>query len=178
MSAPSAYNAPARLLHWALFALIALEFALAWSMPDVGRDTRPVGLIAWHIGVGTLILGLMLLRLVWRWGAGAPASHPAAAAWQERLARGTHVLLYAGFVALPLLGWANASSRGWGVHLAGLVALPALAAQGAGWAHAMGDVHQVVAYGLLGLIGLHVLAAAYHHFVLRDGLMRRMWPTE
>lgn len=176
MSATSVYNAPARMLHWSLVALIAAEFGLAWLMPDVRRDTQPIGLIAWHIGVGTTILGLMLLRLLWRWGGGTPEPHPVVAPWQDRAARATHALLYAGFLVLPVLGWINASSRGWTVHLAGLLSLPALAAQGAGWAHEMGDVHQLVAYGLLGLIGLHVAAAGYHQFVLRDGLMRRMWP--
>jgi cytochrome b561 len=38
-------------------------------------------------------------------------------------------------------------------------------------------VHQIVAYVLLGLIALHVLAAAHHHFIVRDGLLRRMWSS-
>jgi cytochrome b561 len=28
---------------------------------------------------------------------------------------------------------------------------------------------------LMALIALHVLAALYHTFILRDGLLRRMW---
>ena len=174
MSRTAVYNLPARWLHWAIFGLIALEFAIAWTMPDIHRDTRPVGLVAWHLGLGTFILSLMLLRLLWRGVSGVPDPHPAPA-WQDRIARLTHGLLYAGFIALPLLGWANASARGWTVHWAGWVPLPALAAQGAAWARPLGDVHQIVAYALLGLIALHVLAAVHHHFIVRDGLLRRMW---
>jgi cytochrome b561 len=73
-----------------------------------------------------------------------------------------------------LLGWANASSRGWTVSLFGVIPLPALAATGSTLGHAMGDVHQVVAWALLGLVGLHIAAAVFHHFVLRDGVLRRM----
>lgn len=169
------YDPFARALHWLIFALVALEFAIAWLMPDVHRGTRPAGLIAWHIGVGTTILLLMLLRVGWRVAAGAPGLLPGPA-WQQRLARLVHLLLYAGFLVLPCLGWANASSRGWTVHLAGVVPLPALAADGATWAHELGDVHQVLAYVLLGAIGLHVAGALFHAVVARDATMRRMWP--
>ncbi len=175
MFEPAAYNAPARVLHWLIALLIALEFVLAWLMPNIHRGTQPTGLVAWHIGVGTTILVLMALRIVWRLVGGAPAMLPAPR-WQLRAAHAVHGLLYLGFIALPLLGWANASARGWAVHLAGVFALPALAAQGAGWARAAGDVHQVVGYGLLGLIGLHVLAALQHQFIVGDDVMRRMWP--
>ncbi len=175
MSDQAVYNPVARALHWGILLLIALEFVLAWLMPDVRRDTQPVGLIAWHVGVGTSILVLMLLRLVWRGAAGAPALLPGPT-WQEHLAKLVHGLLYAGFLVLPLLGWANASSRGWTVHLAGWLRLPGLAPKGAGWGHELGDVHQVVAYTLLGVIGLHVAGALYHAVVLRDGTMQRMWP--
>jgi cytochrome b561 len=175
MSEATVYNPLARALHWWLVLLIAAEFALAWLMPDIHRGTQPEALIAWHIGLGTTILALMALRIVWRLIGGAPAMLPAPR-WQHRAAHAVHGLLYLGFIALPLLGWANASARGWSVHLAGLLQLPALAAQGAGWAREAGDVHQVVAYGLLGAIGLHVLAALQHQFILRDKLIARMWP--
>ncbi len=171
------YNPLSRALHWSIVLLVAVEFVLAWLMPDVHRGTQPVGLIAWHIGVGTTILALMLLRLLWRGVGGAPALLPGPT-WQQHLAKLVHVLLYAGFVVLPLLGWANASSRGWTVHLAGVVGLPALAASGAVWAHKMGNVHQVVAYVLLGAIGLHVAGALFHGVVLRDDTLRRMWPRK
>jgi cytochrome b561 len=40
-------------------------------MPDVHRDTSPVGLIAWHLGIGTAILLLVIVHLSWR------RAHPA-----------------------------------------------------------------------------------------------------
>jgi cytochrome b561 len=93
------------------------------------------------------------------------------------IARLTHGFLYLLLIALPLMGWANASSRGWPVALAGLIPLPSLSPVGSPVGHALGDWHQVFAWVLLVLIGLHVVAALFHHFILRDGTLRRMLPA-
>src|SRR5260221_274125 len=36
-------------------------------------------------------------------------------------------------------------------------------------------VHGLIAKVLVGLVAVHATAALYHHFVLRDGLLKRMW---
>lgn len=82
--------------------------------------------------------------------------------------------LYGLLVALPLLGWANASARGWSVRLFGVLPLPALAAKGSALGHSLGDVHQTVAWVLLAIIGLHVLGALYHLIIVRDHTVARM----
>lgn len=166
------YHPVSRLLHWAVVTLILLEYPLAWLMTD-HRGAPEAALSAWHIGVGTAVLSLILLRLLWRL-IKTPPPHPPMPAWQARAAQATHGLLYAGFLGLPLLGWLAASAREWPVHWIGLIALPALFPANAGWAELLGEVHQVLALGLLGLIGLHVAAALYHAVVLRDGSLRRM----
>ena len=165
------YNGVAKALHWLVLALLAVQFGVAWSMPDVGRDTKPEGLIAWHLSVGTVILLVMLVRLGWRMVSTvppAPANLPPALRWLSRI---THFLLYGILIVLPLLGWINASSRGWAVHLFGVIPLPALVASGSEWGHGIGEVHALVALVLLGIVGLHVLGALYHQFVLRDSLV-------
>ncbi len=166
------YGFVARALHWAIVALILIEYPLAWLMPDHRGDNLTL-LSAAHIAVGTTILSLMLLRLVWRLLRRPPPEVPMPRL-QALAAHWTHWLLYAGFLLLPLLGWIAASAREWPVTWAGLVALPALAPANQTLAGLVGDLHQALAIGLLGLIGLHVLAALFHHFVLRDGTLRRM----
>jgi cytochrome b561 len=142
-------------------------------MPDIHRGTEPVGLISWHLGLGTAIIATMIVRIVWRFVRQEPDVVETTPLMRQ-VAWLTHVLLYVLLVAEPLLGWANASSRGWTVSLFGVIPLPALAATGSTLGHTMGDVHQVVAWALLGLVGLHVAAAVFHHFILRDGVLRRM----
>jgi len=167
------YDGVARFFHWAILALLIVEFTIAWSMPEVEKDTKPDGLIAWHLFFGTLILTVMLLRVFWRVSHPAPISVPMPR-WQELASKAIHQSIYIVLLTLPLMGWANASSRGWDVKLFGLISLPALSPKGSDWGHELGDVHQAVAIALLVLVGLHVVAALYHQLILRDNLLQRM----
>ncbi|GLU31107.1 cytochrome b [Trinickia caryophylli] len=168
----NSYGSVARALHWLVALLVAAQFVIGWTMPEVHRDTLPVGLIAWHLGVGATLVAAVVLRIVWR------ATHrppPDTLAPVHRIAsKLTHTLLYAALAAVPLLGWANASSRGWDVKVLGLVGLPALSAKGSALGHEMGDVHSALAWVLLVLIAAHVAAALYHRFVLKDDVLQRM----
>ncbi|WP_404710148.1 cytochrome b [Sphingomonas sp. MMS24-J13] len=168
------YSGFARLLHWTIVALVVAQFAVAWSMPDIHRGTEPVGLVAWHLSIGTAILAIMVVRAVWRLVHREPPPPSSLSPLLRMVSRTTHVILYALLVALPLLGWANASSRGWPITLFGVIPLPPLMATGARLGHTLGDVHGTVAIVLLVVIGLHVLGAAYHLLVVRDRTVQRM----
>ncbi len=170
------YNNTARSLHWLILVLLVIQFAVAWTMPDIHRDTKPVGLIAWHLLVGVVILLVMLVRLGWRAVSEVPPPPAGLPPSLKLLSRLTHFLLYAILIVLPLLGWINANARGWTVWLLGVIPLPTLVAPESSWGAEMGDVHQIVAYLLLGTAALHVLSAVYHQFVLRDALLSRMLP--
>ena len=167
------YDPVSRFFHWAVLALLVVEFPIAWTMPEVHKDTRPDGLIFWHLLFGTLIFAVVILRVLWRISHRAPPEVPMPR-WQAVTANATHKLLYVVLFVLPLMGWANASSRGWDVKLLGTISLPALAPRGSDWGHALGDVHQAVAISLLVIIGLHVVAVLYHQWLIRDSLLQRM----
>jgi cytochrome b561 len=170
------YGLVTKLLHWLVLGLLAAQFAIAWTMPEVHRGTRPDGLIAWHLSLGTLIMLLIVIRVLWRLTHPAPPLPTQLPQWQQTLARLTHFLLYAILLVLPLLGWGNASSRGWDVRLFGIVPLPRLFAQGSHFGHELGDIHTVASYVLLGLVGLHSAAALYHHFVAKNRVLIGMLP--
>jgi cytochrome b561 len=171
-AADARYDTVARLLHWLVVVLVAAQFVIGWTMPDVHRDTRPEGEIAWHLGVGAALLAAMACRVIWR------ATHRPPPDDQPALLRAvsglTHFGLYALLIAVPVLGWINASSRAWAVTLFGAIPLPALSAPGSSFGHAMGDVHSALAWVLFALICLHVLAALYHRFVRNDRVLQRM----
>lgn len=170
------YGAVARLLHWLVFLLLAAQFGVAWTMPDIGRDTRPEGLVAWHLSLGTLILLVVAVRLLWRLSHAAPPPPDSMPPWQRGLSRLVHGLLYAILAVEPVLGWGNASSRGWDVSLFGLFRLPPLFERGSAVGHALGDIHSALATVLLILVGVHVVAALYHHFLVKDQVLTRMLP--
>jgi cytochrome b561 len=169
------YDAVAKTLHWLVAALVTAQFTLGWTMPPIGRNTLPVGLIFWHASIGMLLLAVVLIRLAWRF------AHPVALlggvpVWQNWIARVTHGLLYAALVVQLLLGWANASARAWKLDLFGAVPMPWILPAASPVGMKSGDIHNIFAWVVLGLIALHVAAALYHHFVLRDRVLRRMLP--
>jgi cytochrome b561 len=170
------YGGVAKILHWLIVALLIVQFAIAWTMPGIHRGTQPERLINLHLSFGTVILLLVALRLVWRLFHPVPLVAESLPLWQQRGAQATHALLYLLLFALPITGWANASSRGWTIDLFGLVALPRILPTGAQLGSQIGDIHGWIAYALLGLAGLHVAAALYHHFWLRDRVLSRMLP--
>lgn len=168
------YGRAHKSLHWLTVALLAVQFAIAWSMPAIHRDTKPEGLISLHLTAGAVILVVMVLRLLWRFGHPVPLIRDQTPLWQQRTAQVTHALLYLLLLLLPVMGWGNASYRGWTIDLFGLVRLPLILPTGSPLGHQLGDVHTVVSYVLLGLIGLHIAAVLYHQFWLRDRIMSRM----
>jgi cytochrome b561 len=170
-----AYGGTAKLLHWLIAALLAVQFVTAAVMPHISSKTTPTTSIDLHFSFGLVILAVMALRFVQRM-ANPVAIQANDAAWERTLARVTHGAFYAFVLVGPFLGWASASSRRLPVTLFGLVTLPDLAAPRARWAHTAGDIHTWMMWTLLGLIGLHVAAVLYHQLVRHDDLLRRMMP--
>ncbi len=168
------YDIVAKLLHWLTAVLLLLQFSIAWTMPEIHRGTKPERLINLHLSFGMVILLVIILRLVWRLGHQVPLVNGRIPFWQYRAAQASHALLYLLLLALPFMGWANASSRGWTVHLFSLVTLPQILPTGSPLGHELGDIHTSTSYLILALVALHLAAALYHQFWLRDGLLSRM----
>ena len=118
----------------------------------------------------------MVVRLAWRLTHPVPPVPADLSPALATLSRATHNLLYAVLIVLPLLGWANASSRGWAVKLFGVAPLPSLVAKGSLLGHSLGDVHATLATALLAIVALHVSGAFYHAVVLKDRTLQRMLP--
>ena len=168
----TAYGPAAKIFHWLIVALLAIQYVIGWTMPDIHRGTKPEGLIAWHLWVGALIVLVVAARVVWRLTHPVPLLDDGVPAWQNALARLTHGLLYLILVVLVGLGWANASARGYSVTLFGAAIMPA----GSRIGMAAGDIHSFIGWCLLALIALHVAAALYHRLILRDQVLQRMLP--
>jgi cytochrome b561 len=171
------YTGTAKLLHWLILTLLIVQFVLAWTMPHMRRDTQPETLINLHFSFGMLVLTVAVIRLAWRAGHGEPVPEDGLPPWQLQSARVVHWLLYALLFIVPVLGWINASWRGFPVMLFGLVEFPKLlSTRAAGWGWT-GDVHGLLAnYLMLPLVGVHVAAALYHYFIRRDRVLQGMLP--
>jgi len=167
------YGMIAKILHWLIFALLAVQYAIGSIMPHIGRKTVNEGWVSWHFSVGAAILFFIVLRLVWRLLHPVPQL-PTLTPWERVLSGLTHWALYILVLVMTLLGWAATNSRGWDVNLFGIITLPKISPTGSEWGHECGDIHNILVYVLLGFIILHVAAALYHHFVKHDQVVGRM----
>jgi cytochrome b561 len=172
----SHYSTAAKSLHWLTALLLIAQFLIGWIMPDIGRGMQPESLMNLHLSIGVLILVAALVRVTWRLFHGVPTPEASLPAWQERMAQLLHAALYVLLFAMVVTGWSYASMRGWTVTVFGLLSLPALVAQGSGIGRAIGELHSILGWVLLGAIGLHVAAALAHLLFWRDRVMQRMLP--
>ena len=157
MSKPTGYAPRQIWLHWIIVVLVAIQFLFhddighAWHQALRGTGGGYEAGVLLHIGTGLLILILMIWRFAIRRGRGTPQPTQ-----DHRLLNlagdAVHWGLYAVLVLMPLTGLAA-----W-----------------FGMLHSAGEAHEILKIVLLVLIGLHVAAALFHQFVLRDNLIARM----
>lgn len=177
-AAEQRFGAVARTMHWGLAVALVATFALGWYMHELPLSPQRVKFYNWHKWAGVAILGLSLLRLLWRGWVGSPPLPAAVTArmptWQQRAHHATHGLLYLLFFAVPLTGWAYTSAAGFPVVWLGLWPLPDWVPVDPGLAAQLKQVHKLCNFSLAALVLLHVAAVAKHQWLDRDGLIDRM----
>lgn len=174
------YTLTAIVLHWVLALAILTAFAAGLYIEGLPFSPAKLKLINWHKWAGITILALSVLRLVWRLTHRPPALpariQRAMPPWQHLAHHGTHHLMYVMFFLVPLLGWAYSSAKGFQVVWFGVLPLPDLVAPNPALADVLKPLHSLAAWGLIGLVALHVAAALKHQLIDRDGLIDRMRP--
>ena len=170
------YSPGQRALHWGVFGLVALAYAAIEFRGEFERGSLARTLMVQsHFWLGLLVLALLLPRLWLRARHGVPPVTPPLPGWQARIGALMHVLLYAFLLVQPVLGLMTAWADGKQVMLPFVdAALPALLAPDEALAHELEDLHKLIGSTFYWIIGFHVLAALYHHFLRRDDTLRRM----
>lgn len=180
------YTRTAIALHWIVAAAIAVNvvLALTWDFyPDAA--VRPA--IDTHKSLGITVLGLVIVRLLWRWTHRPPAPQAHHQRWEKMLSFLVHVLLYLAILALPLSGWimdsawdkAAANPMYWfGLfewpripYVIGLDPVMKKAVH-----DGFGEVHENLATILYVLVFLHIAGALKHQFFDKDRTIARMMP--
>ncbi|MBL8628408.1 MAG: cytochrome b [Rhodospirillaceae bacterium] len=188
----TAWGTAAKSLHWAFALLVAaqvpLGFWLSRESPQAritGDDSVLIWLEQFHHSCGFVILFIAGARLWWRSSNMAPA-HPAQSPpYQVALAKLTHATLYVLMFVFPLSGWAASSVIGSEqfpvpINFFGFEMVPL------SFLHSLGtpfntfalyrDIHTYCWWAGGVLVSLHILAALYHHFVLKTDVLKRMMP--
>lgn len=162
------------LLHWAIVLLFigvycSMEFRDIFERGTAGRELMKTA----HYWFGLSILLLLLPRLLARFSQHTPPIIPSQPHWQHKLAIAVHLALYGLMLLMPLLGWLLMSAEGKELSYFGLQ-LPALMGPDEVWAERLEELHEIGSKAGYGLILLHVVAALFHHYLLKDNTVKRM----
>ncbi|MDG1376657.1 MAG: cytochrome b [Yoonia sp.] len=144
-------------LHWLIVLLFAFNYIFGDGMGRIFKaHLRGDEIAIWpgmtHVYVGLTMFWLVVLRMILRWRMGVPEEAPSPKEWMQRASKWTHRLLYVLMLFMP---WAGLTA--WYVSI-----------------EFAAEVHVVLMNALLIVAGVHAAAALYHHFILKDGLMKRM----
>jgi cytochrome b561 len=180
------YSRTAMLLHWAIALLITINVVLGLSADSMPDDWARL-VVDTHKSIGITVLGLAIIRVLWRLSHRPPALPTEFPSWERGAAHLAHVALYILIFALPLSGWIHDSAwKDADTHpmkLFGLIPWPRV-----GWVmdvqqplreqlhNGFGTLHTWLGYALYVVLALHVAGALKHEWIDRKSVIRRMWP--
>jgi cytochrome b561 len=165
------YGVIAIAIHWlaavAIIGLIVSGFRIANFTDPIAK----AALLRVHAGMGIAVLVLTLARIAW-WLFADAKPHPqrGTPSLQNRLAAAVHVIFYIVVLGMAASGIGMLVLSGAGKVLFANVpgALPDF------WNYPPRIPHGIGGRALVALLVLHVGAALYHQFVLRDRIFARM----
>lgn len=176
------YDAFSMALHWVTAFCVIFLFASAhiWEVLERGTPLRK-GLQSLHISFGILLGAVILVRLVWRISAAFSPSRklekvPMPGAFRIA-AHATHGVLYILLLTQATLGFLFRWAQGEPFWFFSLFEIPDVFNVDPMLRHTLAMLHNNVAWALILLAGAHAAAALIHHYVLRDGTLRRMLPA-
>jgi cytochrome b561 len=166
------YGTVAILFHWAAAALVVLLGITGLLLEDIPRQSQAFW-INIHGTVGLIYLAVVVARLAWRAGHPPPELPSDIGEFSRRVSCTVHVLLYALMLAIPLLGIVAFVWHGRAFDY-GLFRIDFGIASNRAVFHPAEDIHGSLVYALFALAGLHALAALWHRFVRKDGVLSRI----
>jgi cytochrome b561 len=167
------YGWLAKSLHWVSAVVVIGMFASGWWMVELNYysdwyKTAPFI----HKSVGVLLLLLTLVRLCWKANNMSPDGM--GNAFEQLMAKVAHTVLYLLIVVICVSGYLISTADGRGIEVFNWFVLPSFGELFPQQADTAGLIHKFSAYGLMGLVLLHALAALKHHFIDKDNTLKRM----
>ncbi len=169
----NAYGWLAITLHWVSALCIFGLFGLGLWMSDLDYYhawyTKAPDL---HRSVGFLLVMLTAFRLVWR--SLNPAPNPAPApVWQLKAAVAVHYLFYGLLFLMLVSGYFITTAEGKPLEVFNWFSIPSLITE-EHMEDVAGEIHEFLAFTLIGLSALHAAAALKHHFIDKDSTLKKM----
>lgn len=159
--------------HWLTAIIVVIQFAAAQIWPFFDGTDVQTDIFDVHLTFGILLSVLIVLRLAWRlsYGGKRPIALPAVTRVASTF---VHWLLYAMLLIQVAFGYVLGWSSGQPITFAGIPAIPALFVISEDGSHAIGALHEKLAWAIIVLAAIHAAAALFHHYVLHDGVLKSM----
>jgi cytochrome b561 len=175
-SSRSRYGAVAQIFHW----LTAILVVAAYYMGPGGSEERVYSLAndfsrQIHETLGISVLAIVLLRILWRLKDRAPEGPPMAP-WMKYSSKFVHLVLYGLLVATPVTAIVGAWLEGHPLTLLMYGNIDPMLAKAHDVGQSIARIHTILGDAILWVAGLHAVAALFHHFILRDGVLVSMLP--
>lgn len=178
------WSSLSKLFHWIMALAILSTTALMYYIvhfPDLTDDPAQraeyARLLKHHKSLGLVVLFLVVFRFAWNHWRARPPLPSGMASVQIRTSKAVHTVIYLAMLVIPLLGWSASMTYGGRTHFFGLFELPVLLPKNIEWANILQPAHIWAAWGLLVLVGVHVIAALWHHLSSRDATLVQMLPS-
>jgi cytochrome b561 len=176
MSAPAnRYDSNTISLHWLTALIVVFQFLSAEFWGYLPRPERHF-LIVSHMSLGFLLTAILSLRIVWRLSFGTRISE-IAPALLDRGAAALHILLYLLLAAQMPLGFFTRWTDNQPLDVFGLAIASPLGICSKPTARLIDQIHDINAWVIMALAGLHAVAGLVHHYLLRDSVLQRMLPA-
>jgi len=183
---PLRYTHTAMVLHWLIALLIICNVVLGLTAESF-PDSWVRSIVDTHKSIGITVLGLVLLRILWRVSHRPPPLPKAFPKWEHMAAHIAHFLLYLLMIGLPLSGWLHDSA--WKdaathpMHLFGVIPWPRVGfvmhldpALKESLHDRFGALHTWLGYALYALLAMHVGGALKHQWIDKKSVISRMVP--
>jgi cytochrome b561 len=168
------YTATARVLHWITAILVLAQIVLGILIANKWTGPWQDQLYDLHKSNGAVLIPIILIRILYRWGHPPPPLPADIPAIQQFAAYTTHYLLYGLVVAQVFLGWIATDSYPAPVPIYGLFNLPSIWPENRALSEQLLAIHKVVGISIAVVAAMHIGAALFHHFLRKDRVLMRM----
>ena len=170
------YGSGAIAFHWTMFLLVVAVGVLGLLHDSWPKQTQAFW-INIHVMLGLLLWLTLIARFWWRSRHAPPPLPPEVGNLSRRLSGPVHLALYALLFITPIVGVVTFIWHG-RIFDFGIFHLDFGVRSNKAVFRPTEDLHGYLAYAIFALAGVHAVAALWHHFALRDGVLGRMWPVK
>ncbi len=171
---PDSYGIVAKLLHWIVAIAIIALILVGYYMSDLPNSDGKYQLYSMHKASGVCVLIFIVIRLIWRIMNITPSMPKDTPHWQVIAADVNIKFLYFLMLCQPLSGIFMSLYSGYPINVFNLFTIQAFEKK-IKLASLAKEFHEAFSVLLIICVSLHLLAALYHHFIRKDGLLRRMF---